>query len=451
MNALFVVGAFEVLAERSASVMGEMAEMPFGGSARERFETENLRMAEGALRVLAVAMKTFPADKSEVNEEDLRGLTFLGLVGMIDPPRAAVAPAIAKCKKAGVRVIMLTGDQKATAMAVGREIGLLPSDGSSVQGKVFMERDVAGLSDEAFGEVLKEAAVFARVTPQTKLRIVTLLQAAGHTVAMTGDGVNDAPALKKASIGVAMGITGTDVSKEVADMVLADDNFVSIVSAIEEGRLVFRNVKQTTAYLFMTNVGEVVTVLASLALGLPLPILPAQILWMNLVTDGFPDVALATEGVHGRVLDEPPRRKDTPILSYNLYLLTALTSVVMCVGTLFLFASAMKTGDMAYARTVAFTAMAVFQLWNVFSMRSGTQSVFRIGFFSNAYVVLAVAASLALQFAVLYVPQLQKIFGTQPLSVLDWLRIMAVTGTVFVAVEAYKVFCRRGFIPKSWY
>jgi Ca2+-transporting ATPase len=288
------------------------------------------------------------------------------------------------------------------------------------------------------------------VTPETKLRIVSALQAMGHTVAMTGDGVNDAPALKKASIGVSMGITGTDVSKEVADMVLADDNFVSIVNAIEEGRIVFRNVKQTTSYLFMTNIGEAVTIVTSLFMGLPLPLLPAQILWLNLVTDGFPDIALSMEPSTSDVLAEPPRRKDAHIITKNVLFLTVLTATLMCAGTLWLFVRALEADGIGHARTVAFTAMALFQLWNVFNMRSATTSMFTLGLRSNPFVLMAVGLSLTLQLSILYVPALRGIFETHPLSFADWITIAAVAGSVFVVVEAYKVLCRRGIVPKSW-
>jgi Ca2+-transporting ATPase len=447
-DTLFVVGAFEVLSERSSHVLADSAPTPFDAAAKERFERENARIAGLAMRVLAVAVKELPDERTTIGDDDVSGLTFLGIVGMIDPPRSGVADAVHRCRDAGVRVIMITGDHKATAVAVAREIGLLPAEG--FEGAVFTEHDVAGLDDASFREAVDRAVVFARVTPETKLRAVTALQARGHTVAMTGDGVNDAPALKKASIGVAMGITGTDVTKEVAGMVLADDNFVSIVNAIEEGRIVFRNVKQTTAYLFTTNVGEVVTVLASLLMGLPLPLLPAQILWMNLVTDGFPDIALATEGVHGNVLAEPPRSRKAQIISKNVLILTGLCAAVMAAGTIAIFTWALTGGSIDRARTLAFTAMAAFQLWNVFNMRSARQSLFKIGFFSNRNVIAAVAIALGLQSAVLYLPGLQRIFQTVPLGAADWAVVIATTSTVFFAVELFKLAYRRGWIPRSW-
>ncbi|HTK03955.1 MAG TPA: HAD-IC family P-type ATPase [Candidatus Eisenbacteria bacterium] len=444
----YVVGAFEVIWGRSASVAAAGAARPADAAAFKHFETANDRMAGGAMRVLGVAMRRMGPGKGALADGDVRDLTFLGLVGMIDPPRQGVAKAIKRCKRAGVRVIMVTGDHKATALAIAKEIGLVSrnDDGRGV----FTDADVAGLDETAFREALKGATVFARVAPETKLRIVSALKKEGHVVAMTGDGVNDAPALKKASIGVAMGITGTDVTKEVADMVLADDNFVTIVNAIEEGRIVYRNIKQTTAYLFMTNIGEVVTIVACLAAGLPLPLLPAQILWMNLVTDGLPDMALATEPTSDDVLAGPPRRGNAPILTKSIVGLTMVTALCMCLGTIELFTTALAAHGLKYARSVAFTALAVSQLWNVFSMRSATASVFKLGLFSNLFVFWAVTISLSLQLAVLYVPTLQQLFGTVPLELDEWLRIVVITSSVFFAVEIYKWLCRKRVIPESW-
>ncbi|MFH2063307.1 MAG: HAD-IC family P-type ATPase [bacterium] len=435
---ILAVGAFETLHARSTSVARDGGPRTLSGSEAGLSEAVN-RMGEQAMRVLAVASRPAPKGMEVLSDSNVSRLELLGLVGMVDPPRAGAADSVARCRRAGVRVMMVTGDHRATAVAVAHQVGILDGDDLGV----FEDRELVGLTNDEFDRLLVGARVFARVSPETKLRIVDRLESAGHVVAMTGDGVNDAPALKRASIGVAMGISGTDVSKEVSDMVLADDNFVSIVGAIEEGRIIFRNVKQTVAYLFMTNVGEVVTVLVGLALHLPLPLLPAQILWMNLVTDGLPAPALATERRTDGVLDRPPIRRNEPLLSRRILVLTVVTSVLMCGGTLGLFVWALRFDGLDYARTVAFTAMAVFQLWNVFNMRSARTSIFRLGFLSNGYVVWSVIVSLLMQMAVLYLPPLQRIFRTVPLGLAEWVAIVVVSSSVLFAVEGYKWLLRR--------
>ncbi|MBI4457767.1 HAD-IC family P-type ATPase [Candidatus Uhrbacteria bacterium] len=444
---LFVVGAYEVIMERSASAHMDGTRRPLDAGLVRQFDDAHQAMARQALRVLAVAAKPMPRDQESIGDGDVGDLTILGIVGMIDPPRPGVAGAIERCRQAGIRVMMLTGDHRETAAAVAKEIGLLPKRGSA--GAVLTDAEVAGMSDADFRKAVAKAAVFARVSPATKLRIVRVLEEQGHTVAMTGDGVNDAPALKQASIGIAMGIAGTDVAREVSEMVLADDNFVSIVAAVEEGRVVFRNVKQTVAYLFTTNIGEAATIVAGMALGMPLPLLPAQILWLNLVTDGFPDVALAVEPTRQDALAEPPRPRKAPIITKNTWLIAVFASVTMCAGTLGLFAAYLPYG-LAYAQSVAFTCMAMFQLWNVFAMRSARESLAHLGIFTNPAVTAAVAISLALQLAVLYVPGLAQAFRTVPLSAGDWLVIIPVSATSLVVVETYKIFVRRGIVPREW-
>jgi Ca2+-transporting ATPase len=448
---IFVVGAYEVLRERSKDAAFGDGRCDWADVEAD-FQSASDRFGGKALRVLAVGYRRQRPEDQTIDDKDVSDLTLLGLIGMIDPPRAGVSDAVTQCRSAGVRIIMVTGDQRVTAAAIAREIGLgeLAFDENGVCPGVYTETEVAHMNAEQFDRALNDAVIFARVSPATKLRIVDRLEDRGHIVAMTGDGINDAPALKRAAIGVAMGITGTDVSKEVADMVLADDNFVSIVGAIEEGRIIFRNIKQTVAYLFMTNVGEVVTVLASLAAGFSPPLLPAQILWMNLVTDGLPDVALATERRHGNVLKEAPRSRITPILSRGMLVLTLLTSLLMCFGTLVLFWWELRIGDLTRARTVAFTTMAMFQLWNVFNMRSDKESLFNIGFFSNKWVTWAVSGSIFLQLAVLYVPFLQNIFRTVPINWFEWVLIAIITSTVLWLVEGYKWLIRHGFISSAW-
>ena len=441
---LLVVGAFEVLADRSSKYMNDGERHEFDAEARERFAKAQTDMGRRALRVLGVAVRRMRTT-SGLDDRQVSDLTMLGLVGMIDPPRPGVAKAIERCRAAGIRVAMITGDHRATAVAIAKEIGLMENGG-----EVYTGEDLAKLDDRGFRAAARKGAIFARVLPETKLRIVSALQDDGHVVAVTGDGVNDAPALKKASIGIAMGLSGTDVAKEAAEMILADDNFVTVVSAIEEGRIVFRNVKQTASYLFMTNMGETAAVLATLITGLPLPLLPAQILWMNLVTDCFCDVALATERGHEDVLADPPRKRNAPVITKNTWILAIMTAVLMSSGTVLLFVGALRQHGLEYARTVAFTTMAVFQLWNVLNMRSASKSLFSLGLGSNRYVLGAIAASLLLQLLIIYLPFFHPMFHLVPMAVGDWIVIAALTSSIFVAIELYKILVRHGRIPRDW-
>lgn len=433
---MFVVGAFETVAERSLAVMDGGQDLPFDETSRRYFENANAELAGRAMRVVAVAAK-HAHEAADIGDKDVADLLFLGLVGMSDPPREGVARTIQSCREAGIRIIMITGDHRATAVAVAEEIGL--SDGEE---GVFEERQLAAMDAAEFDRAMTRAVVLARVSPETKVRAVESLERAGHVVAMTGDGVNDAPALRKAAVGVAMGASGTDVARHAADIVLTDDNFVSIVAAVEEGRIAFRNVQQTTAYLLLTNAGEVATLIAALVLGFPLVLLPAQILWMNLVTDGLPDVALAMERTRGDVLRQPPRPKSAAVVTRRTLVRTFLVAFIMAAGTLSLFAWSSAGGDIIHARSLAFAALALFQLWNVTSMRSETESAFRIGFFSNPFVTAAVAISFVLQVAVMHVPALQRLFGTVPLTLAEWAGLIAFTSLVFVAIEVEKTLLR---------
>jgi Ca2+-transporting ATPase len=445
---IFAVGALESLAARSIAYLEETPKA-MDRMAKDRFERANAGLASKARRVVALSMKEVPEATEEIKESDLEDMTLLGLAGMLDPPRPEAAKAISRCRQAGIRVIMITGDQKQTALAIAREVGLVDPEAGEEQ--VFDENQVFGMSETEFESCLSHAAVFARVTPQTKLRLVAALKRQGHVVAMTGDGVNDAPALKKSDIGIAMGRNGTDVAREVSDMILLDDNFATIVNAVEEGRVVLRNVKQTTAYLFTTNMAEAVTILLALVFGLPAPLLAGQILWMNLVTDGFPDVALSTEPAGDGVLAERPPRRGRSLITPNVMLFAVISSLVMCAVTLSMFAWSLGDyGDLTRARTVAFTAMCFFQLWNVFNFRSATASLFHLGLSSNRYVLWAVAFSFLLQLAVVYLPFLNRTFRVVPLGWREMVVIVSVTVLVIPAVEGYKWLLRRGLIPERW-
>lgn len=449
VHEIMVVGAYEKLLGMSDRLMSENAPKELTPQDAAVFDRMNEELAGEAMRVLAVAVKEVPADMEELHEDDLKGMVMHGLIGMIDPPREGIKESVRMARAAGIRLMMNTGDHRATAVAIAKEIGMLDED-EETKGRVFTDHEAQAMSDEELSAVLEKAVVFARVTPQTKLRIVTLLQEKGHAVAMTGDGINDAPSLKQADIGVAMGINGTDVTKEVADMVLADDNFNSIISAVEEGRIVFRNVKQTTGFLVMTNAGEIVTLLSTMLIGLPLPLLPAQVLWLNIVTDGVTDNALAVEGEHGDELRSQPRKKDSPILTKDLLILTLLTAALMAGGTILLFSWALGQNGIGYARTVAFLSMSLFQLWNIFNMRSAKLSILTLGFFSNRWIVGAVGLSLSLIAMIMYVPFFQPFFKLEPVGLFEWGIAALVSSSVIFLVEGYKVLIRRKVIPESW-
>ncbi|MFH1823196.1 MAG: HAD-IC family P-type ATPase [archaeon] len=424
---IFVVGAPEaVLKQSSFFVQGKLRKKIFAND-KKQFLSEIDSLTKKGMRVLGFAYK----EGNELSEKEINNLTFVGVVGIEDPPRPEVKEAIAKAKQAGIRIIMATGDHKGTALAIAKEIGL---DGD----KVLTEQELSKLSNKQFDKVINEVCVFARLTPKTKLKIAEHLQKQGKIVAMTGDGVNDAPALKKADIGIAMGIIGTDVARESSSIVLADDNFASIVNAIEEGRTVFINTKQATAFLVTTNLAEEATILATLFLGFPLPLLPTQILWLNLVTDTAPALALATEKSHHDVLEEGPRKPKENLLSKDTIPFLVINIIVMAVLALIAFKFFLPTG-VETARTAAFVAMSFTQLFNVFNMRSLTKSVFKINFFGNKYVLYAFLVSVGFVLLAIYVPFFQGILGFAHLGIVEMLILFGCSSLVLWVVEGYKL------------
>jgi len=385
------------------------------------------------MRVLALAYRQMPHHINSVSENFVNNLTFVGLVGMKDPPRKGIKESIEKAKKAGIRIIMKTGDHKNTALAIAKEIGL-----ADEKTKIITGTELEKLNSIEFKDAVGKVNLFARVTPKMKAKIVKTLQEQGEVVAMTGDGVNDAPALKMADIGVSMGIIGTDVARESSEIVLTDDNFSSIVNAIEEGRIVFQNVRQTSFYLITTNVAEDVTIVSSLFMGLPLPMLPIQLLYLNLVTDGVTDVALAMEPGHHDVLNSPPRDKKERLLNKELIPLLILTAGLMVLGTIPLFKYFLTQG-LDKARTIAFVSMSMFQLFNVLNMRSLKKSLFKIGIFSNKWVSLGLLASFSMMLAIIYLPWISEIFKFVPLSLAEFGIITLITSSVFIFGELYKL------------
>jgi potassium/sodium efflux P-type ATPase len=395
--------------------------------------------AREGLRVLAFAYKITSDDMEELTHHGIESLTFAGLQGMIDPPRPEVITAIDGCTRAGIRVVMITGDHAVTAVAIAKKLGI-----GSDESDVLAGKDLETLSDKELFNKVKDISVYARVSPQHKLRITQQLLKHGDIVAITGDGVNDAPALKAAHIGIAMGKSGTDVAKEASDMVLADDNFASIFAAVEEGRVVYENIKKVTLFLVSCGFGELVAIIATILIGYPIPYIPAQILWLNLVTNGLQDIALAFEPAEKGVLTRPPRNPKEHILSSIMIQKTFLMGIVLAAGTLFVFISHLNSGvPLARARTLALTTMVFFQFYQAFNCRSETQSIFKMSPFSNPFLLFSMIAAFLAQLAVLHVPALQWIFRTEPITINEWLQILMVSATVIIAVEIDKWVRRR--------
>jgi P-type Ca2+ transporter type 2C len=452
---VFTKGAPDVLLARCTQELVGEAPRSLSDARRAEILQSNEDLAGQALRTLGVAARALPADalQNEGADQSLeQELIFLGLIGMIDPPRHEAKEAIARARHAGIRAMMITGDHPKTAAVIAAELGMT-SNGHAVSG-AELER----MSDETLAETIREVSVYARVNPEHKLRIVNALQSIGATVAMTGDGVNDAPALKTADIGVAMGITGTDVSKEAADVVLTDDNFATIVTAVEEGRAIFSNIRKFLRYLLSSNIGEVMTmffgVLLAKVIGLHaegnavvLPLLATQILWINLVTDGAPALALGVDPADDGLMQRLPRPRSEGVITRRMWKGIFFVGAVMAIGTLLVLDASLSggliegSGNMRYAQTMAFTTLMMFQLFNVFNARSDTRSAFH-GLSRNHWLWTALVLSLVLHVAVIYVPFLQNAFSTVSLTTGDWLRCAAVASSVLWLRELSKVFAR---------
>ncbi|MBT6226192.1 MAG: HAD-IC family P-type ATPase [Candidatus Scalindua sp.] len=431
---VFVKGAPEMVLD-----MCTMRMIDNGLDKNKILHVANIFAKEG-LRVLAMAYKEVPADLDEITHHDVESNMILtGLQGMLDPPRPEAVDAIRGCKEAGVRVVMITGDHATTASAISGMLGITTGETNVLTGK-----EIETMADDELFNTVKNYSVFARVAPQHKLRIARQLARHGEIVAVTGDGVNDAPALKAAHIGIAMGGTGTDVAREASDMVLADDNFASIFTAVEEGRVVYDNIRKVTLFLVSCGFGELIAILATIVMGIPIPYIPAQILWLNLVTNGLQDVALAFEPGERGILNKPPRKPKEGILSSLIIQRTFLMGIVLAVGTLYVFTSGLNSGvSIERARTVALTTMVFFQFYQALNCRSETESIFSMNPMSNLFLFYSMIAAFFAQLAVLYVPTFQWIFRTVPLTMTEWLQIGLVTVTVVVAVEIDKWIRRR--------
>jgi Ca2+-transporting ATPase len=431
----FAKGAPEVILAACARRLGESGEEPLDETGRAAILAEAHGMAASALRVLAVARR-----QTARLEEAETGLTFLGLAGMIDPPRPEAKEAIRTCERAGIRPLMITGDHPITAQAVARELGLLGRQGRAVSGAELDSIDDAGLAREA-----EAIQVYARVSPAHKLRVVAALQQNGHSVAMTGDGVNDAPALKKADIGIAMGITGTDVTREAADMTLTDDNFASIVAAVEEGRGVFENIKKYLMFLLSSNIGEIGLMLGASLAGLPLPLSAVQILYVNLATDGLPALALAVDPPDPDLMQRPPRDPDRGIFTRPVVTLMLIGGLWSALVNLGLFAWALQAGrTLPEAMTLTFVLLVVIQLYKAYAYRSDRHSTLRHPF-ANRWLNLAIAWELALLTVIIYLPSAHDLFGTNTIPFGDWLIVNVLAASVVPVLEVAKWLERRGW------
>ncbi len=436
----YTKGAPDLMLALCEQVLVEGRIEPLTDAMRQRILAKNEEMAGAALRVLGIAYRPLAHIPEDVHANTIEHtMTFLGLVGMIDPPRPEVKAAVAVAKRAGLRTVMVTGDYQLTGAAIARELDIMgPAD------RAIAGAELEQMSDGDLDAAVGRASVFARVSPQHKVRIVSALRRQGQVVAMTGDGVNDAPALKRADIGVAMGITGTDVSKETADMVLTDDNYASIVSAVEQGRIIFSNIRKFVYYLISCNMGEIMILFVAMIAGLPLPLTALQLLVLNLVTDGAPALALGMEKGEPGIMDRPPRPVQEPIINRSMILGTAIQTVAIAGATLgaFLLGLAQygREGDgLAVAETMAFLTLSLSELLRAYTARSEHVPVLRMGLFSNRYMQYAVLASAAIILAILYLPFLNTIFGVRPLAASAWLEIIPFILLPAVVAEAQKV------------
>lgn len=434
---LLVKGAPDVLLDRASKFLSGGREEVLSSSIRRQAVQANQQMASQALRNIAFGYRKFrsvEAAKSTQGPE--QELVFVGLCGMIDPPRESVYDAIHKCHTAGIRTVMITGDHQTTATAIARELHILPDNG-----RVMTGAELEASSDEELIDLVNDTYVFARVSPEHKLRIVKALQARGEIVAMTGDGVNDAPAIKQADIGIAMGIAGTDVAKEASALVLGDDNFATIVAAVEEGRGIYDNIKKFIRYLLSSNVGEIVTMFAAMLAGLPLPLLPIQILWVNLVTDGLPAIALGVDPAERDIMQRPPRNVNEGIFAKGFSVKILSRGFLIGIVTLLVFIWALHgdTHNLKRAQTMAYATLTMAQFILVFDCRSVEGGIWKRNPFTNIWLVLAVLVSLGLFLLTIYVPVLATVFSTVKLGAMDWIIVVVAAAIPTVALSVRRV------------
>ena len=436
----FTKGAPEKLINRCIAMLDHGSAAPID---TQRALDEAERMAANGLRVMAIAFRSLHECPASLTPAAIEAdLTLLGLVGIMDPPRAEAFEAVTLCKSAGIAPVMVTGDHPETARAIALRLGIISPGGRVVTGQHLEQSFADGLRPG------KDVAVYARVTPAQKIAIVESLQGAGECVAMTGDGVNDAPALKRADIGVAMGRIGTDVAREASSMVLLDDNFASIVAAVREGRRIYDNIRKFVRFVMGGNAGEIWTIAAAPLFGLPLPLLPIQILWVNLVTDGLPGVALAVEPEEKRIMRRPPRPANESLFARGLWQHVLWVGILVGTICISIQAWAIANGS-AQWQTMVFTALAFCQMYHVLAIRSERESTRAIGLLSNVPLLGAVLLTVALQLALIYVPALNPIFNTGPLTAAELAVATLAPAVVFLAVEIEKWMVRKGWIYRE--
>lgn len=444
---MHVKGGVDVLLERCTSVLTADGPVPLDDVRRAQVAAQVSELAGRGLRVLGAATRELDAlpvpaggrpdqvaAAREALREQVRGLTLLGLVGIADPPRPQARDAVALCRRAGVQVKMITGDHRDTAAAIAAELG--------ITGAVVTGAELDRMSPEELADRIDEIGVIARVSPHHKVAVVDALRSRGHVVAMTGDGVNDAAALRRADIGVAMGITGTEVTKEAGDMVLADDDFSTITTAVHEGRAIYDNVLKFVRFQLSTNVGAILTFLGSAVAGFPSPLSAIQILWVNIIMDGPPAMALGVDPPRRGLMDEPPRRRDEAVLNARLLLRLLRAGAVMAAGTLLVLVTARETSAETVATTMAFTTFVLFQFFNVLNARAGTQTVFTRHLFTNRSLWISLGAVVVLQVVVVQTPFLHGIFDTTSLTAVQWATCLGVASTILVVEEVIKAAAR---------
>ena len=428
-NTAYIKGAPDVILNhcKYISINGQVKDIT--GEDRKKILDVNHKMASKALRVLGFAYKSLDEKYTPKSEIVEKNLIFIGLQAMIDPPREEVRESIIKCRAAGISTVVITGDHKLTAIAITKELGLFKEGDKALSGE-----ELDKLSDDELDKIVESIVICARVSPEHKVRILNALKKRGHVVAMTGDGVNDAPALKNSDIGVAMGITGTDVAKEASDMVLTDDNFASIVNAVEEGRGIYNTIKQFVQYTLSSNLGEILVVFLAILIGWPLPLIAIQILWVNLLTDGLPGLALGLDPFDKDIMKNPPRKRDEKIISRDVINNILIVGLVMGTGTLLMFYG--YGVETVKAKSIAFTTLVMFQLFNVLTYRAKD---FKIDIRTSKYLIASVVISLLMQFAVLYTP-LNVAFKTVPLGPVDLIKVFLVSGSLYLILESRKMY-----------